>query len=101
MGADAVGDLAGDLTHERVNRGELDWDFGVFDRRRREERHHQAQLVVFALIIELCPAVLPTLPDRPQRTDIVAHPRPGRRPAHPVAPLDMTLDLAAEPEREP
>ena len=99
MGADAVGDLAGDLAHVRVDRGELDRDLGMLDRRRREQRHHQAELVMLAPEIELGP-VLPALPDRPQRADIFAHPRAGRRPLHAVAALDMAFDLGAEAQRE-
>ena len=99
MGADAVRDLAGDLAHIRVDRGQLDPDVGVLERCRRKQRHHQAQRVVLAVVIELR-AVLPAGPDRAQRADIIAQPRPRRRPAHPVAPLDMALDLRTEAQRK-
>ena len=99
MGAQAVGDLAHDPAHQRIDRGQLDRNARMLDGAGIEQRHREIDVVVRALHVELG-AVLPAVPDGAHRGDIFADPRPGGRPGHAVAALDMRLDLRAEPQRE-
>ena len=97
MRPDALGDFTGHLTHQLVHCGEMNGNAGMLDRARIEQRHHQIDVVVRPLDVERR-AVLPAIPDRANRTHILAHPRPGGRPGHAEASLDMGLHLRAEAE---
>jgi hypothetical protein len=99
MRAEAVGDLAGDLAEDRVDRREVDGDLRVLDRARVEERDHQAQPIALAAEVERL-ARLPGAPDGADRVHGLPHPRRGRRPAEAVATLDVPAHLRAETERE-
>ena len=55
MGAQAVGDLAHDLAHEGIDRGELDRDARMLDRAGIEQRHREIDVVVRALHVERVP----------------------------------------------
>ena len=85
--------------HHRIDRGEVDRDVGMLDGAGIEQRHHQIDVVVRPLDVERR-ALLPMGPDGAHGADVLAHPGPGRRPGQAVAPLDVRLDLRAQPQRE-
>jgi hypothetical protein len=76
MRAQAVGDLADDLAHYRIDRGELDRDVRMLDGAGIEQRHHEVDVVVRSPHIELG-AVLPAIPHGTHSLDVLADPRAG------------------------
>ena len=100
MEPDALGHFARHPAHQRIHRRDMDRDVGMFDRPRIEQRHHQVDGVVLALDVERR-AGLPVRPDRAHGLHILAHPQAGGRPREAIAPLDMSLHLRAQPQREP
>src|SRR6185437_2254748 len=74
-------------------------DIGMLDRAGIEERHHEVEVVMFALHIERH-AVLPAIPDGPHCAHILAHPWTCRRPREPIAALDMSFHLRAKTQDE-
>ena len=72
----------------------------MVDRTRIEQRHHQVERVVLALELERR-AILPAPPDRPNRTDVVTHPRCRSVPIQAETTLDVGAYLRAQPQHEP
>src|SRR5262249_37865725 len=99
MHVEAVAELAGEPRDVGIHAGDEDRHFWMFDRARAEEGRHQRVLVEFALEIELR-AVLPAIPDRPQREDDLAEPLPRGFPFYAEAPLVVAFHLRAEAEDE-
>ena len=61
---------------------------------------HQVVFVVFALVVQPL-AILPAIPDRMQRKDVVTHSLDRWQVLHSKTPGQMRLDLGAYPELEP
>src|SRR3990170_8790610 len=95
----AVADFAGDPADVLVDAGDIDRDLRVLDGPGIEEGGHQVEAVELPPEVELGP-VLPAVPDRAERQDHLADPRPRRLPLHGEAPLVVALDLGAEPQDE-
>jgi len=100
MDVHPVGHLTGHRRHPRSHRGHVDLDVPVLVGGRPPLVGQQRQLVVRPVVGQLAvatkcgQAVL-------HCQEVVLHPRAGRVEGHAVAPLDVRLHLAAEPEPEP
>src|SRR5579862_8956180 len=99
MDVDAVGELAREPAHVGVHGRDVDGNVRPLERCGREERRHQAELVVLPLEAGTRP-VLPHVPDVADELDHLAQPRAGCRPRCGVPPLVVALHLRAEAEDE-
>src|SRR5581483_5767327 len=99
MDVEAVGELAREPGDVGVDARDVDRDVRPLDRRRAEERGHEAELVVLAF--EAGPdVVLPDVPDVTDQLDHLAESGAGRRPRRRVASLVVPLHLRPEAEDE-
>ena len=96
---DAVRHLAGDLVHERPDRGEEHPGRPVRMRWRGEHGRHQGVRVELAFELQRRPLV-PRRPDRPQREHVLPHPCRRVRPRGAEPLLDMPSHLRPHPQHD-
>ena len=94
-----ITDLAGQRTQVRAHPRDVDGDVRVGDGAWIEEGRHERELVELALMIQRS-RVLPCIPDRPHREDVVPQPRSWTPPLCAESTDDVGPDLGAEAEQE-
>ncbi len=98
--ADPISHFCRHSAHIRIHRRDLDRDVRMCDGGWGKQRYVEVEVVVIALKLERR-AILPTFPDRPDCSDVVAHPGAGSMPRQAETPPDMGAHLSAESEFEP
>ena len=96
---DAVGNLAGEAEHPRVDGGEVDGRIGWTDGPGRPDGWKEGELVVVAVVVEWGAAAC--VEAGADGADVVADAGAGRVECGVVAAFDVGADLGAEPEAEP
>src|SRR5215207_5646413 len=100
MRMESVAQFPGEFCQTRINSCNVNGDVWKLNGSRVEKWRHQRDLVMLAATIQLC-SVLPAIPKRADDFDLLAQfPCDRLRPRLTKPPLDMRLDLGAEPQNE-